>query len=96
MPVRFAGSCESVPEGWQFRTESLELGPFTVTDLTQHTDPEYCEAATAPTHMQGEWVLADDTSGFGNSIAYPVTITVPEPSLTISLVCSVLLLWWWS
>ena len=85
VPVRFAGSCSSVPEGYQFRVGSLELGPFTVSDLTQH--PTYCEADLMPTHMQGYWhSITEPDSDLSNVQTYPVTITVPEPSVSLSLI----------
>lgn len=91
MSVRFIGLC--APHiGYEFHIESLILGPFAVEDLTQHDG--YCSAETEPLEMVGMWVSVDDSSGWSSTVAYPVTIDVPEPSLTLSLAVGSLILWW--
>ena len=89
MPIRFAGDC-APHVGYQFRVESLTLGPFSVDDLTQHET--YCEATTPPMNFQGWWESVDDVSGLSNVVALPVVVTVPEPGLVAGLIAGALML----
>ena len=90
MPVRFAGSCTSIPPDFQFRVASLELGPWPIEDLTQHET--YCEAITSPLAFQGHWFSPEISSDLSNIVPYPVTITVPEPTVTLAIIAGIALL----
>ena len=90
MPVRFVGDC-TPHVGYQFRVGSLDLGPFTVAELTQHET--YCEADLAPMAFRGWWENVEGmTSEMSEAQTYPVVVTVPEPGVVSGVVAGLVML----